>query len=98
MPSHSSIIIKTFHCFTLINNIFLQARSNALVVINLSAFKDFKVNFSTDQEGTEHNGFFHVNVFGQQTVDAVLQFVPSEVCYDRCNLTILYFIVKGILP
>lgn len=45
--------------------------------------------FSGEEEGNEHNNLYHINVFGQQTVNAVLQFVPSEVIF----LNQYYFVV-----
>jgi len=60
-----------------------KARSNVLVVFNLTSFKDFRVVFpdKADRSAVEHNSLYHVNILGQQTVNAILQFNPTEVRY-----------------
>ena len=47
----------------------------------MTSFKDFRVVFpdNADKNAVEHNGLYHVNILGQQTVNAILQFNPTEV-------------------
>jgi len=65
-----------------------KARSNVLVVFNLTSFKDFRVVFpdKADRSAVEHNSLYHVNILGQQTVNAILQFNPTEVRYIQIVL------------
>ena len=88
---------------------YFQARSNAQIVFNLSMYRDFRILLPNDKlNESEHDneGNFYVSIMGQETIDAVLQFTPTEVClvylvfglfncFRLCAFTIsiLFFIV-----